>query len=223
MNEARENKEWMKKWNMMLWRVGVIGMVIGCVLTLAVVAYCRGRAGGMEPDTQTVIVTDPSGEQAEEVNVTVEYVASKLEMIGELSTAEMIYCGLLTVEEGQIPILTRKGFSMAYSGIAKAGIEVAAIDITVTNDCVYVTLPEAEIIMCKVDPESVAFYDAKHALFNWTEKTDVTQALVLAEDHMAKQADLDELPKQASKHAEVIVKALLQDVVGNRTLIVKTV
>ena len=51
--------------------------------------------------------------------------------ISELSTAEMVYNGLYTVEEGKIPFITKKGFSMiGYTkmdlGIAKYHFEIGA-------------------------------------------------------------------------------------------------
>lgn len=49
-----------------------------------------------------------------EQEITIDYVSKKLENISELSTAEMTYNGLFTVTEGNIPLITKKGFYYLY-------------------------------------------------------------------------------------------------------------
>ena len=44
----------------------------------------------------------------------------------------------------------------------------------ITDEKILITLPPSEIQMAWVDPDSIQFYDEKRALFNWSEKTDVT-------------------------------------------------
>ena len=69
-----------------------------------------------------------------------------------------------------------------------------------------------------VDPESVQFYDEKHALFNRDEKTDVTDALAMAENDMEEKANTDGLLERANQQAELVVRSLLTDVVGEREI-----
>ena len=147
--------------------------------------------------------------------------AKKLEKLGELSTAQMTYTGLYTVTEGKIPFLTQKGFSMVYTAQVRAGIDVSKMEIQVTEKQVTVTLPPAEIQMLKVDPDSIQFYDEKHALFNWDKKTDVTSAIAIAESDTREKADTDGLLEQASQRAAYIVEGLLEGAVGDRAVVIK--
>ena len=110
---------------------------------------------------------------------------------------------------------------MTYEAQVKAGIDASAIEVEVTDKEVVVTLPAAEIQMSYVNPDSIQFYDEKMALFNWTEKTDVTEAISSAEEDVAQKADIDGLLERASKQAEYIVKGLLEDAVGDLKLVVK--
>ena len=194
-----------------------VGVAIGVVFSvLGFVAYEKFFE---EPEIVTVEV--PVEVEAPEPVITMEYVDKKLKNISELSTAEMTYNGLYTIVEGNIPFITQKGFSMTYEAQVKAGIDASAIKVEVTDEEVIVTLPKAEIQMSYVNPDSIQFYDEKMALFNWTEKTDVTEAISSAEADVAEKADLDGLLERASKQAEYIVKGLLEDAVGDLKVVVK--
>ncbi len=194
-----------------------VGVAIGVVVSvLGFIGYEK-----FIEKPEIVEVEVPVEVEAPEPEITIEYVDKKLENLGELATAEMTYNGLYTIVEGNIPFITQKGFSMTYEAQVKAGIEVSAIEVEVTDKEVVVTLPAAEIQMSYVDPESIQFYDEKMALFNWTEKTDVTEAIASAEADVQEKADLDGLLERASKQAEYIVKGLLEDAVGDLKVVVK--
>ena len=193
------------------------GVVIGVVLSvLGFVCYEK-----FFEEPEIVEIEVPVEVEAPKPEITIEYVDKKLENLGELATAEMTYNGLYTIVEGNIPFITQKGFSMTYEAQVKAGIDVSAIEVEVSDKEVVVTLPAAEIQMSYVDPETIQFYDEKMALFNWTEKTDVTEAITSAEADVQEKADLDGLLERASKQAEYIVKGLLEDAVGDLKVVVK--
>lgn len=193
------------------------GVVIGVVLSvLGFVCYEK-----FFEEPEIVEIEVPVEVEAPKPEITIEYVDKKLENLGELATAEMTYNGLYTILEGNIPFITQKGFSMTYEAQVKAGIDVTAIEVEVSDKEVVVTLPAAEIQMSYVDPETIQFYDEKMALFNWTEKTDVTEAITSAEADVQEKADLDGLLERASKQAEYIVKGLLEDAVGDLKVVVK--
>lgn len=193
------------------------GVVIGVVLSvLGFVCYEK-----FFEEPEIVEIEVPVEVEAPKPEITIEYVDKKLENLGELATAEMTYNGLYTIVEGNIPFITQKGFSMTYEAQVKAGIDVSAIEVEVSDKEVVVTLPAAEIQMSYVDPETIQFYDEKMALFNWTEKTDVTEAITSAEADVQEKADLDGLLERASKQAQYIVKGLLEDAVGDLKVVVK--
>ena len=194
-----------------------VGVAIGVVLSvLGFVGYEK-----FIEKPEIVEVEVPVEVEAPKPEITIEYVDKKLENLGELATAEMTYNGLYSIVEGNIPFITQKGFSMTYEAQVKAGIEVSEIEVEVTDKEVVVTLPAAEIQTSYVDPESIQFYDEKMALFNWTEKTDVTEAITSAEADVKEKADLDGLLERASKQAEYIVKGLLEDAVGDLKVVVE--
>lgn len=176
------------------------GFILG-VLVSVLVGFIGYKIFHKEPESVVVVEEEP---KVEEPQITVEYINKKLNNISELSTAEMVYNGLYTVVEGNIPFITQKGFSMTYSAEMKAGIDATQIKTEITDDEVIITLPQAQILSTWVDPESIQFYDEKHALFNWSEKTDVTEAIAAAEADMKEKANQDGLIKRASRQAEYI-------------------
>lgn len=145
--------------------------------------------------------------------VTVEYLEKALSDISELSTAELSYTGICTVEEGKIPFITKKEFSMLYTGSIKAGVDASKIGIEITDREVIITIPKAEIQSVVIDSDSIQFYDEKKALFNWTELRDSVDGIILAEENIKTQADTDGILERADKQAEYIVRGLLEAVV----------
>ncbi len=195
------------------------GFIMG-VLVSVIAGFIGCKISDKEPESVAPAVVEEEPE-AEEPEITIEYINKKLNNISELSTAEMVYNGLYTVEEGKIPFITRKGFSMTYTSEIKAGIDASKIQTEITEDEVIITLPQAEILTTWVDPESIQFYDEKYALFNWGEKTDVTEAIAAAEADMKEKANKDGLLKRASRRADYIIEEFLEDVVGDRKVVVE--
>lgn len=172
----------------------------------------------------SVILTDTTSKETEikKLEVTVEYLNKKLENINELSAAKLSYTGICNIEEGKIPVLTKKGYSMVYEAMVTAGIDASEIDIDIQDTVVTVTIPKSEIQVIKVDPNSIQFYDEKKALFNWTELGDSVNGIIVAEDDIKEKASTDELLERADTQVEYIVRELLEDVLkeadGERSL-----
>ena len=150
--------------------------------------------------------------------------SSKLEDAAQLTTQKLYYSGLVTVKEGSIPFITQKGFSMTYTAVVTAGIkDLSQAKITVDDAAktVNVVLPASEILDVNVDESTIAFYDEKRALFNWTDKTDVTDAIQMANDDVTKHTDLmNSLKSNADSHAKEIVSGLLEGAVGDYSVAV---
>lgn len=191
----------------------IIGILIGIVLTLRFESPFQKEATSFP--TVNMSIVKPS-----QPEVTIEYIDKKLENISELSTAELTYHGFYAVTDGKIPLITKKGFSMAYTAKVKAGIDASLMKLDITDEKITITLPPSEIQMAWVDPASIQFYDEKRALFNWSEKTDVTTAIVLAEEDVKGNADLDDLKETASKQAEYIIKGILEGSVGEKEILI---
>lgn len=201
-----------KNTNFIPWAVAIVVLVIIIAILFAVICnlYQKSRPA-------SVILTDNTVAEPviKKFEITVDYLNRQLNNISELSTAEIVYTGICTVEEGDIPFINKKGFSMLYKGKVKAGIDASEINIDITDKEVIITLPRATVQDRYIDPESIQFYDEKKALFNWTEKSDSVNAIILAEQDMLVQAQSDSVLEKADSQAEYIVRGLLEDIVKN--------
>lgn len=150
--------------------------------------------------------------------ITTAYISGKLEDMGTLTTQKLTYSGMYKVTEGEIPLITKKGFSMFYTSHIKAGFDFSDVDIKISNKTVKIKLPKATVQSVKIDPDSIQFYDEKFALFNWSNKEDVTEAVTAAEKDVQTKADYSELLEQANEHAELLLHKLFDDSVGKRTV-----
>lgn len=183
-----------------------IGMfVIIAVLLLAV--FAGFRAGRM-------IYKDKQPE------ITTAYISEKINGVSELTTAEMVYSGLIIYTEGEIPFLTQKGFSMRYTANIRAGINFSDVNIKITDSKVVVEMPEAEVQSIEVDPSSIEFYDERYALFNWTDKNDVIDAMSISKEDVTAHANVDGLARKADEQAAGIIKNILAGSIGDRELII---
>lgn len=160
-------------------------------------------------------------EEAPPPTITSSYISGKLESVSELTTAELTYNGILTYEDGKIPILTKTGFSMYYTSVVKAGVDISQVKVNVEPNKVTIYIPETEILMVKVDPNSIEFYNEKHALLSGDEKRDVTEAIAAAEADVEANADLEALMDRAETQTRAIIQSILQDCVGDRKIVIK--
>ena len=104
---------------------------------------------------------------------------------------------------------------MTYEANARVGIDLEEVEIEVDNPNKLVTLsiPKAEILDVKIDPNKIKYYDTKFALFNVNEKEDGNKAQALAEEQAYK--DLTEMGvlESANEQALTLIKGLLQNAV----------
>lgn len=143
--------------------------------------------------------------------VTNKTIETKLESVGELAGSKLTYRGLIVYKDGSIPYINEKGFSMTYTAIIKAGIDLKETEIKVTDDTITLTIPKAKILSVEVDPESLEFYDKKHSLFNWQKPEDSSKAVNAAKNDGRKNAVNEGLLKDAEKNTEELLKGLLKD------------
>ncbi len=150
-------------------------------------------------------------------------ISQKLETISELTTAKLACTGVVYYEEGKIPVLTQKSFCMKYSAEVRAGIDVADIIISVSDDKVDLVIPKAKVgdddIIISAD--SIVFFNEDKALFNWEDKSDALDAITDAAKDIKENADLGSLEKQATEQAESLIVNLLEDAIGDRTLCIR--
>lgn len=78
----------------------------------------------------------------------------------ELTTAKLKITGLSEYHDEGIYIFNRSDFTMCYTTIIRAGInlENVKIDSDPVQKKIYITIPKAEIFEAKVDPNDIKFY-----------------------------------------------------------------
>lgn len=157
----------------------------------------------------------------EEPELTSAFISGKLEAVSELTTARLTYTGLIKYSDGKIPFLTRNSFSMIYTARVRAGVDIRMAEIDVQEDQVVITLPECTVQSIEIDEGSIEFYDEQWALFNRTEKEDVIDMVAAAKADVSEKADVETLLLNAKEQTERIVRGLLQDVIGERALVIR--
>lgn len=170
-----------------------------------------------------MVIQFKCSELFEKKEVTTQYITGKLDDMGELTTQQITYSAEQNVEEGTIPFITKKGFTMQYNATMKAGIAFEEMSIKVKKDKVVVTIPHAKVLSNQVDAKSIVFTDEKNALFNWKTEEDVADALALAEADVEENPTVDykDLLETADEHAEELIHKLLDDSVGDKKVEVK--
>jgi len=152
--------------------------------------------------------------------ITNSYISNKLEKASELTSAKLTYNGVIHYTDGSIPFLTKKAFLMTYHAEVKAGIDLSQVEVNVSKLTVKITIPEIKILELNVDGDTIQFYDEKSALFNWTKKEDVVDAIQTAKDDVNKNADIEELKTKAKEQTAILLEGLFENSVGDRNLVI---
>ncbi|MBO5087721.1 MAG: DUF4230 domain-containing protein [Lachnospiraceae bacterium] len=184
----------------------VIAAVIHLIMTIIIVAAIFGL----------FFVIGKMVEESRKPDITSAYISSKIETVSHLTTAELTYNGLIHYEEGDIPILTKKSFSMVYCAQVKAGVDLSKVESYVTDTEVVLIVPEVEIQEIDIDETSIQFYDEQVALFNWEEKEDTLDAMAAAKADVEEKVNLTELKLKARTQTESLLKGLFEGNVGER-------
>lgn len=154
--------------------------------------------------------------------ITNSFIDSKLESVSELTSAKLIYNGLYKYEDGSVPFLTKKAFSMTYRAEVKVGIDLSEVKTSVTKSTVKITLPKTKILEVRIDPDSIQFYDNKLAILNWQNKEDSVEAIRSAETDVRKNINIEELKNSSEKNTKALLKELFSNCIGNRELIINS-
>lgn len=142
--------------------------------------------------------------------MSVSFIEAKLSDCSDLTTCSLEYVGLVKYENGTIPFMTKKSFSMIYQANIRAGVDLADAVVTMGADHVKVQLPEATVQVLNIDTENLKFYDEHFALFNWDRKEDLGLAVKAARDDVEQNAHLEDLKKQAYRQAKTIIYRFLE-------------
>lgn len=168
-----------------------------------------------------IVLTHQVEAKKKKREITSDFLESKLSDCSDLTTCNLEYVNLVKFEEGSIPLLTRRRFSMIYNANIRAGIDLSQAEITVGTDQVTVHMPETVVQAIDVDTDSLRFYDEHNALFNWNDKDDISSAIKAAREDVQEHADINKLKAQASRQAAVVVKKLILPLIGERKLVIE--
>ena len=90
-------------------------------------------------------------------NITADMVETKIDSISEINGAQMVYRGLITYTDGEIPFINQKGFSMIYDAKIKAGIDFSKVDVDINynSGTIVVNVPRATITSIEINPDTI--------------------------------------------------------------------
>lgn len=146
-----------------------------------------------------------------EVRLDTSAIEEQIAGSSDLTTAELTYNGLVKYENGRIPFLSRKAFSMTYRATVRAGVDLSKAKVEVSDEArtIDIALPDATIQSSEIDPRSIGFYDRQFALMNWDTKQDAVKAMKAAKEDVAEHADEASLLDTARDNATTAVEGLL--------------
>lgn len=150
------------------------------------------------------------------VTVSASSIQERLTQCSTLTTARLDYRGLVKYEEGEIPLINKKGFSMIYDAQIKAGIDLGEARVNINGSTISVTLPDPVIQDITIDSGSLEFYDEQLALFNWTNKEDTSKAMEYAKEDARAKADQSALLDQAKEQARTVIETLLSPITDEK-------
>lgn len=175
-------------------------LAIGKIL-LVVIALVAGIVIGFIGDRYLI--------QAAQPKITTEDISQQILEVSELATEELDYSGMVHYTEGNIKYLTEKAFTMTYTAKVKAGVDLSKADISVDGNTINVKLPKAEMQSIEIDPSSLQFQDEQRAILNWTDRTDTSEALQIAQDNAKDKVDENDLISKAQETSQKLIENLL--------------
>ena len=160
-------------------------------------------------------------ENAGQPEITGTFVTEKLEDCSELSSAELTYRGMVSFQDGYIPLLTQKAFQMLYTAEIRAGVDLGEAQVSVSDSELRISLPAVTVQTLTILPDSLEVIDQQRALLNWTSRDDMVQAMQYAEEDAQSSADIAGLKERATAQTERLIKGLFEGFIGNRELVVE--
>lgn len=142
---------------------------------------------------------------------------SQMKSICELATMDCYYHNVAKYSEedaqGILWWKKDKNFWVEYDGIVTAGVDASLIDIQVHGEKITITMPQAKVLSCKVDKDTLtqnSFIVAQDSAKINAE--DQTEAFKIAQENIKKNASEDEA---LLSNAQLRAKKLLEDYVEN--------
>ncbi|MDD4808329.1 MAG: DUF4230 domain-containing protein [Oscillospiraceae bacterium] len=163
------------------------------------------RSGSSQPQvTSTVVKEKELGIQ--ELS-TVKYMYTN---VGKFSQSNALY--------GYTVPFTTKSFLITYDGTIKAGLDLSAVQVQVSDNAVTLTLPQAKVLSHEIDENSIEVYDETNNIFNPIHVKDYTTFAAGEKHKMEQKAAQQGLLKEADAKAKTSLTQLLQATAGNRKI-----
>lgn len=143
------------------------------------------------------------------IRVTSSMLESRLAECSDLTTCRLEYVDLVKYSNGNIPLFTKRSFSMIYSADIRAGVDLSQAKVNISKQYIEIVLPPTQVQNIEVNTDSLRFYDERFALFSWSNKEDISQAIKIAREDALKHANIDKLKAQARKQAEAVIYKLM--------------
>lgn len=182
------------------------GIIVGVIVAFILFTAVGGIKKGFKNFWDWLLGKD------DEPTITNKYVGGKLEDLGELTTQKLSYNGLVHYENGSIPFLNKVAYYMYYQGSVTAYVDmnevIDSVNVNHLTQTVNVVIPKAKLNKPVIDPDSIEFIDSKNSLLK-DEKESVPQAIASAENDFEKEADTNQLKKNAENHAKDLITEII--------------
>ena len=205
-------KRWAKRVKKDLIMIGIIiVLILALVITIGIAS---------KEDPAPVATSSPTPVPTPEPTpvITNVLIEGKLEEVSELTTAHLVYNGIITYEEGEVPLLTQNKFFMMYRAEVSAGVDLAEASVQVTETQVRIVLPKPEVFSVTIVSDSIEFFDVKTSWFNAADRDDAINAIVEAEADVWENGGIENLYETAREQTEVILTNLFADGIGDLEL-----
>jgi hypothetical protein len=196
-------------------RSGVIAFIIALILGFIAGAYCMVNIPKFAD-----MFTRGKGQ------ITARTVRGSLQNIAEVATQQYTFTRVGEYKEGDMELfdtgikipLTKKKFSLSYTGNVKAGLKNAK-DISVKLDrgrqTAVITVPKSQILSAQIEPGSVVVIDQTHNILNQLEVKDVTKFEKQEDSRIRKEAVKKGILKRADKNMRKIVRRQAETLLGS--------
>ena len=136
--------------------------------------------------------------------------------IGELAT-QSGYFTIVNVLDDSIKLwdwnvpLTSSRYIFSYDGVAKAGVDFAEIDYSVSESKheIEISLPQARLLNVEIDENSLEIYDEHKNIFTPLSLEDVKQSRITMIDEIKERAVANGLLEQANANAKMLIRGFI--------------
>ena len=148
--------------------------------------------------------------------VTSRTVRLGLKDMGELATQAGYFTNVQVLEDSKqlfghnVP-LTKSKYIFSYDGIIKAGFDFQELEMQVNEiTCtIHVTLPEAKILNCEIDENSLQIYDATQSIFTPFSITDINESMIELKETVKTDAVNNGILENARENAKLLIRGFL--------------